>query len=298
MQELGSGRRLGLVDLALLSTVAIWAVNFSVVKATLGHIPPLAFNTIRLIGSCAIMWGFTRFGASTPLTRRDLGYFFILGVVGHTFYQFLFILGINVTSASNSALLLGLTPVMVAAIGALSRVERVSAGTWGGILISVIGVYWVLGSSETSRNSLVGDLLVLAATLCWSTYTVLSKPLLERHSPLKVTTYTMTMGTLLFVPFGIPSLYELPWSEIPWTAWAGTIYSFAFALSIAYLFWYYAVSRVGPTGAAVYSNLIPAVALLVSWMALGETMQPSQLAGAAVIFLGIYLVRRSRVTSR
>ncbi len=293
-----SNRRFGLVDLALLSTVAIWAVNFSVVKATLGHIPPLAFNTIRLIGSCAIMWGLTRFSTPTPLTRRDLGRILILGVVGHTLYQFLFILGINVTSASNSALLLGTTPVMVATIGASLRVERVSAISWVGILISVLGAYLVLGSSKTSDNNLVGDLLVLAATLCWSTYTVLSKSLLERHSPLKVTTYTMTVGTLLFVPFGIPSLYRLPWSEIPWTAWLGTIYSFAFALSAAYLFWYYAVSRVGPTRTAVYANLIPAVALLVSWLALGETMQPKQLAGAAVIFLGIYLVRRSRVALR
>ncbi len=291
-----STHQFGLVDLALLLTVMVWAVNFSVVKATLEHIPPLAFNTIRLIGSCAIMLGLARFTALTSMTRRDLGRILILGLVGHTIYQFLFIFGINLTSASNSALLLGITPVAVAVIGYGLKVERVSGGSWLGILISLVGVYLVLGNSNNSNESVVGDLLVLAATLCWSTYTVLSKGLIDRHGPLTVTAYTMTVGTLLFVPFGIPSLLHLAWDQIPWTAWLGTIYSFAIALAAAYLLWYYAVSRVGPTRTAVYVNLMPAIALLVSWLALGEHLEPKQLAGAAVILLGIYLVRRSRVS--
>jgi drug/metabolite transporter (DMT)-like permease len=282
----------------MLLTVTVWAVNFSVVKATLEHIPPLAFNTIRLIGSCAIMLALARFGATTSMTRGDQWRILLLGLVGHTFYQFLFILGINETSASNSALLLGLTPVAVAVIGYVLRVERVSGGSWAGILISFVGVYLVLGSSNNSNESVFGDLLVLAATLCWSAYTVLSKSLIDRHGPLLVTAYTMTVGTVFFVPFGIPSLLRLPWSQIPWTAWLGTIYSFAIALAAAYLIWYYAVGRVGPTRTAVYVNLMPAMALLVSWLALGEHLESKQLAGAGVILLGIYLVRRSRVSMR
>ncbi len=137
-----------------------------------------------------------------------------------------------------------------------------------------------------------GDLLTLAATLCWSIYTVSSKTLLQRHGPLKVTAYSMWIGSAFFVPFGIPSLLRLPFGQIPWPAWAGLIFSFVFALSVAYLAWYYAILRIGPTRTAVYSNLTPAATLLTSWLALGERILPTQIVGAVIIFLGVYLVRR------
>jgi drug/metabolite transporter (DMT)-like permease len=187
---------------------------------------------------------------------------------------------------------MALTPVMVAAIGGSLGVERLGVGGWLGIVTSVVGVYLVIRSSNGSEGSLWGDLLVLAATFCWSVYTVGGKPLLGRHGALKVTAYSMCIGSAFFIPFGIPAVVRLPFSQIPWAAWAGLIFSFVFALSIAYLGWYYAVSRVGPSRTAVYSNLTPVAALLTSWLALGERIAPLQLVGAAVILVGIYVVRR------
>jgi len=279
----------------MLLTVMIWGVNFSVVKASISHIPGMAFNVFRLVGCSTILLGLSFFAPSVSLTRRELGRILFLGLVGHTLYQFCFIFAIDATTASNSALIMAMTPVMVAAIGALTGVEKSGLNSWLGIFTSVVGVYLVMSSSSATGGSLWGDLLMLSATLCWSIYTVASKDLLQRHGPLKVTTYSMLMGSAFFVPFGIPTVLRMPTEQIPWAAWVGLVYSFVFALTIAYLAWYYAVSRVGPTRTAVYSNLTPAAALLTSWLALGERILPTQLVGAAVIFLGIYLVRTSAV---
>ncbi len=278
----------------MLLTVLIWGINFSVVKASISHIPGMAFNVFRLVGCSAILVGLNLFAPSSSLTRQDLGRIVFLGLVGHTLYQFCFIFAIDATTASNSALIMGMTPVMVAAIGAFTGVERSGLRSWIGIFTSVVGVYLVMSASKATGGNLQGDLLMLSATLCWYIYTVASKDLLQRHGPLKVTTYSMLIGSALFVPFGIPAVMRLPTDQIPWAAWAGLVYSFVFALSVAYLAWYFAVSRVGPTRTAVYSNLTPVVALLTSWLALGERILPTQLAGAAVIFMGIYLVRGAR----
>jgi drug/metabolite transporter (DMT)-like permease len=216
-------------------------------------------------------------------------------LVGHTCYQIAFILGIHVTTAGNSALMLAMTPVMVAVIGTLIGWERVGAGSWLGIILSVFGVYLVMGS-QSSGDGLAGDLLVLLATLCWSTYTVAGKSLVAKHGAVKITAYSMVFGTACFLPFAVRSLTSLTLEQIPWTAWAGTAFSFVFAISLAYYFWYYGVSRVGPTRTAIYSNLTPVVALGTSSLALGEDIVPAQIAGAAVILLGIQLVRRGRLT--
>jgi drug/metabolite transporter (DMT)-like permease len=288
--------RFGLVDVGLLATVLIWSVNFSVVKATLLHIPPLVFNTFRLVGATLLLLGFARFAAKRRWTGRDLIRLLWVSLVGHTAYQLLFISGIDVTTASNSALLLGMTPVAVGVMGAVSRVESVSPRAWAGIALTLLGGYFVMGSSNNGGGSLKGDLLVLAATLCWSAYTVAGKSLVEKHGAVPVTAYSMLIGTLFFLPASLPAFARNSLQAAPWTAWAGTAFSCVFALVFAYLFWFFGVERVGPTRTAIYSNLTPAMAMFVSWLFLGEYIHPLQLVGAAVIFVGVHLVRGSQAS--
>jgi drug/metabolite transporter (DMT)-like permease len=289
-----SGRTV-IVDVALVATVLIWGVNFSVVKATLAHLPPLAFNTIRLVGASLCLLTLTRFVPGPPIASGDGRRFLFLGLVGHTAYQLLFIHGIDSTTASNSAILLGLTPVFVAMLSFLLNKDQAGAGAWLGIAISVLGVYLVLSDSLRLGGSLAGDALTLAATFCWSLHTVLSRPLVARYGPLRASAYTLSLGTLFFLPFGLPALARIAPASVPASAWWGTFYSLFFALVAAYFMWYYAVERIGPTQTAVYSNLTPVAALVVAYLALGEAVGRHQLLGALVIFVGIYLVRRGRV---
>ena len=150
--------------------------------------------------------------------------------------------------------------------------------------------------SSTNGGDTIGDLLILAAAVCWAFYTVGSKSLLGRLGPLRFSAYTMALGSLFYIPFGIPSLLRVQLEQVPWTAWLGTVYSFVFALSAAYFFWYYAVSRVGATRTAIYSNLTPVAGLAIAWLTLGETVSVRQMLGAAVILVSIYLVLQSRIT--
>lgn len=298
----------GRVDLALLGTALIWGINFTAVKAALAHIPPLPFNVIRLTGASLLLLALSTArkprrtasaggGARRPLTRADLAQLVVLGLLGHTAYQLFFIFGVNETTASSSALMLGTTPVAVAILSAVLRLERPSLGSWAGIVLSLLGVYLVIGYASELSGSWVGDLLVLCATVCWSSYTVASKPLLARHGPIRVTAYSMLVGTIFFVPLGLSQTVALPVREIPWQAWSATVFSLVCGLSVAYLLWYYGVSRVGATRTAAYANLTPIAALVVSWIALGERLSPTQIFGAALILAGVYGVRRSRVAS-
>lgn len=116
-------------------------------------------------------------------------------------FPLLFVLGLNFTHAGHSSLMLGLTPVFVALIALALRIERASRRVWASIWLSFIGVVMITSGSDPSTSSggasgqvlggaangptLLGDLLSLAATFCWSCYTVLAKPLLGRYSPLK-----------------------------------------------------------------------------------------------------------------
>ena len=281
-----------MVDAALVATILMWAVNFSVVKSALRHFTPMAFTSIRLVAASLCFLALARLSPGPSLLASDRKRLLLLGLVGHTFYQVLFIQGIHATTASNSAILLGLTPVFVALLSLFFSSDRPRAGAFLGIGISTLGVYLVLHDSSRAGASLIGDALTLGATFCWSLHTVLSQPVVARYGPLKTSAYAISIGSLAFLPLGLPELYRMSPASIPASAWWALGYSIVFSLVAAYCLWYFAIGRIGPTQTAIYSNLTPVAALIVAYLALGEPVGKRKLVGTMVILLGIYLVRR------
>ena len=135
--------------------------------------------------------------------------------------------------------------------------------------------------AEFGGSSLAGDLLTLCAVGCWAVYTVGSRPLLSRYSPLAVTGITMLAGTALYVPASFPELAQVEWGRVPAWAWAALVLSALLALNVAYLIWYTSVQRIGNVRTSAYSNFIPLVAMTVAAVALGETLSAPKMAGAA-----------------
>ena len=113
-----------------------------------------------------------------------------------------------------------------------------------------------------SSESLTGDLVTLGAVCCWAVYVVGSRQLMQRHSPLVVTGYTMTAGTIMFIPFGLPSLIGFDWARVSPGAWAALLSSATLALFVAYLIWHTSIQRIGNVRTAMYSNLTPVLALI------------------------------------
>jgi len=138
----------------------------------------------------------------------------------------------------------------------------------------------------------------LAGTICWSTYTVLSKPLLQRYTPLKLTALAMVVGTLPLVLVSVPSLKEQNWGSVSLQSWLCLVYSFSLAIAIAYVVWYTGIGRIGSARTALYSNLTPVTAMAVAWIFLSERMTLLQVLGAVLVFASLYLARKpSTVTN-
>jgi drug/metabolite transporter (DMT)-like permease len=283
-----------LTEGSLVLMAVIWAVNFSVVKYGTSLVDPLAYNGIR-VGLAALVLLAVVATLRAPLpSRRDTLALLALGVLGNGFYQCLFVVGVSKTSASDAALVIAATPAFVAIIGKLRRSEQTSAKRAGGIAMSILGMgFVVLGATTaTSGNaSLLGDLIMLGASLCWATYTVLLKPYTTRISGMQLSALTMVGGAIPLVAYCLPAMLRMRWTSFPALGWAAVAYSGVGSLVIAYAFWYRGVRIIGPTRTAMYSNLQPVVAVLVAWAMLGEVPTPLQGVGAASIMGGLLLSR-------
>lgn len=282
-------------DLLLFLMVAIWGANFSLVKVALREFPELVFNALRLLIASSLflgaIWWQQRTTPRPALSRAEWIRVVVLGLIGHLIYQFLFLGGLKRTSVANGSLIMGTTPVIVALLSAWTGHERISLQRWLGAAISFLGLYIVVGAQAGLGNP-TGDLLVLASTACWATYSVASVPLLKRHSPVVVTGYTMTVGATAYTLAAVPALRSMAWAQVSPLSWGLMLASAVFALGLAYLIWYSSVQRVGSTRTAAWSNVTPVMAMSIAALWLGEGLALRQLAGAAVIFAGLVMTRR------
>lgn len=289
-------RTASVVDLALVGMAFIWGINFTVVKTALAELSPLVFNALRFsIASLLMLFCLWLLEKDVRPATRDGWRFLLLGLVGNAGYQFFFINGLDRTTSGNGSLILSTIPIFVSLIGTLLRVERIGLRAWIGIILSFAGIALiVLGSGEevglTSEMTL-GNFMVLASAMLWASYTMLSRPLLARYSPLKVTALAMTMGTPFIVLYAIPALRAQHWGRVSWQGWGGLAFSAVLGIALAYVVWNLGVSRVGGARTAVYSNLTPVVATFTGWLFLGEAITLWVIGGAALIFWGIYLTR-------
>jgi drug/metabolite transporter (DMT)-like permease len=299
------------IDAALVGMVLIWGVNYSVIKHAFAEIPPQPFNAIRLVIASGVFLGaiaFARrrarrgprdvssvFFTAADVTPRDWFDLVWLGLVGHSAYQYCFVGGVNQTSVSNAALIIGATPVAVAVISAVFFRERIRALHWAGVLISIAGLYFVVGhGAQFDGPTFRGDLLVLTSVSCWTAYTLGASRLIARHSPLFVTGMTMALGMVPYVAMTLPALRATDWSIVSGWTWVSLVLSALLALNVAYLTWYAGVQKIGPARTSMYSNLVPIVAMAVAAAWLGEPLGATKIIGATAVVTGVLLTRVGR----
>jgi drug/metabolite transporter (DMT)-like permease len=282
--------------LKLLAVVIIWGLNFTVSKWSLREFPVLGFTAMRFVLASFLLIAVLhrREGRLRP-PRGSMLRLTILGVVGNTIYQLCFIVGLSITTVSNSALVLASMPAMVAGLAFAFRLERVTARAAEGLALASLGVVLVVAARGVSfeAGTILGDVLTFMAVICWAVFTLGVRRLPAGISPLAITTWTMVLGTPVLLAAGLPSLVRMDWGAVSGLAWAGLLYSSAMSLVVAYILWNGSVRSIGSSRTAVFACLTPLVAMGSAALILHERPTAMQLAGAVAILSGVLLSQRT-----
>jgi drug/metabolite transporter (DMT)-like permease len=283
---------------ALLS-VLFWGGSFVATKVALLDISPativwLRFGLGLIVMNLLSVRTFRRAGYS----RRDLLSFLLLGVIGITLHQLLQVTGLQTARATTTAWVISTTPIFIALLGVLFLHERMRRNTVIGMAIGSIGVILVVGRGTfpwlgvgTAARS--GDVLVLLSAVTWAVFSVLSRPLLQRHDPYPMMTMVMLFGWICTTP---PFLWSDGMNELERlrpAGWMALSYLGVCCSGLAFAFWYRAlkVLPAAEVGAVMY--LEPLVTLAVARLVLGEDSPPVVLAGGLLIVAGVWLVTRT-----
>ena len=294
-----SARPSAYVYLMPVGAALFWGLNPIIMKIGLAELNPLPFNTLRL----ALGLLFTGLLTLTvpsfrrswrSLRRADVPRFAAVSLAGFFVFQLGYSFGVDYTSASVAAIILGMLPINVAILNGLSGLERPGRLKLIGIAATFIGVVFIAlgrhGGISLAGTYIYGVLLLVVAEFAYGGYTVFVKPLTARYPIDQIIFIIISISLAFFLLLNISILGVGDFAGLSLSTWLSCAGSGILALSGGNILWSQGVKRLGSTNTSVFGNLPPVFGILAGILLLGETLTLLQLAGAAVILSGVALV--------
>jgi drug/metabolite transporter (DMT)-like permease len=284
--------------LAAFVAIVVWGISFVASKVALREMTPVGLVFTRFaLGTAVLAVVLAARGRPLVPPRGSWRSLAVLGFVGVLVHQMLQAHALELTSATNTGWLIGLTPIWSALLAAWFLGERFGAAKLAGLAVGFAGAVLVVAGSGGARGlpslpAARGDLLIVLSTVNWAVYTILGHRVLRTLGAAQTTTGAMFLGWLMVAPV---FLWQGGWREWPGVSTAGwTAVAFlGIACSgLGYLLWYRALARLDASQVAAFLYLEPLVTLVAAAVVLGEPVRGAGVAGGALVLLGVYLVQR------
>ena len=276
--------------LAALVAVVLWASAFVGIRAAGQSFSPGALALGRLavgsvlLGAVALSRPFLR------LSRRELALLLLAGVLWFGVYNVVLNEAERRVDAGTAAMLVLVAPIIVVMLAAVFLKERTTPNLLLGGALAFAGVLVIGFASSSGSASLVGVILCLVAALSSAVGVVAEKPVLNRIPALQVTWICCAVGTVFCLPYAPVLVRELkvaPAGRVAWLLFLG-----AFPTSVAFTTWAYALARGSAGRLAATAYLIPPIAIVMSWLILGEVPRLIAVLGGALCLVGVYVARK------
>ncbi|WP_406009859.1 DMT family transporter [Streptomyces sp. NBC_00637] len=273
-------------------TVVLWASAFVSIRSAGDAYSPgalalgrLASGTLVLGVICAVR----RAGWPPRAAWRGIA---VSGVLWFGFYMVVLNWGEQQVDAGTAALVVNIGPILIALLGARLLGDVMPPRLLAGMAVSFAGAVAVgLSMSGEGGSSVLGVVLCLLAAFGYAGGVVAQKPALGRATALQVTTFGCVVGTVVCLPFAGQLVHEA--ADAPVSATLNMVYLGIFPTALAFTTWAYALARTTASRMGATTYAVPALVVLMSWLALGEVPGALTLAGGVLCLAGV-AVSRSR----
>lgn len=283
--------------IALLCANIFFGLNMSISKDLLnGVISPVGLNALRFMAGALAFWLIALF-AWEKVTKKDLLILLLGSVFGVMGNQILFVQGLSRTSPVDASVIATTLPIMTMILSALILKEPISFLKVLGILVGASGAVFLVMSTlngSDRQSSLVGDLLCTASALSYSLFLVITKSVTQRYSSVTVMKWMFLFATALIIPFSVKDIRAVNYASMG----SSNALSLAFVLICATIIPYLLIpigqKKLRPTTQSMYNYVQPIVAGAVVIIAGANTLTVTKCIAAMMVFLGVYIVTRSK----
>lgn len=273
--------------LCLVVTFVLWGGLYVAAKYALACFQPVTVLMLRYLLAALILGILLLRKGCQRIDRKDWKYFWLIGGVGYFLSIVLQLNGTKLLAASTASLIYALNPVITSGLAFVLLKERPSKTQVAGLIMSLAGVYVILGIGEGGW-SLRGVLAMLSATFLWSLSSIVTRGISNRYDPVEIT----FLGMALALPFAFPaSALELS-AERPAVTPGGVaalIYLAVFGTVAAFTLWNIGLKGLSAATCSMLFPIQPLTSAVLGVVLLDEPVTASFLTGTAIISVGILL---------
>jgi len=281
----------------MLAGTSVIAVRF--VSGSLGTFTITAVSlAFAVFGLLPICW--KRLSETLKIMRvKDWVFVILQGLFGIFLFRLLLLNGLKNTSAGEAGILTGVTPAATTLMAWLILKESLNKTKIYGLICTVIGIFIIQGGFHPgnilSEKHMIGNLLVIFAALCESSFNILSRMnslevisgTCRKLDPTIQTTLVAGAAFIFCIPLvlrenPVNSLLNIGIQEWLALVWYGLIVT-----AVAFIFWYSGIKRCKASVAAAFSGMMPFTSMILSVLILGEKPGWQQWSGGLMVVAGM-----------
>lgn len=285
--------------LSMFMACAFWGLMAPLGKDAMTHgLDGISMVTFRVVGGACLFWITSLFTEKHHVPLRDKLMFAGAGLFGLVLNQCCYTIGLSITSPVNASIVTTSMPIFAMILSAIILKEPLTGKKAIGVLMGCSGALILILTSAAAVSDKVGDirgdLLCLGAQFSFALYLSLFNPLIKRYDVFTINKWMFLWASLMILPFTSVHMAGIEWGSVPVRTWVEAGYVVLFGTYLGYILTMIGQRTLRPTVVSVYNYVQPIVSVSAS-IVLGISMlQWSQALAVLLVFLGVWLVNKSR----
>src|SRR5690606_1924258 len=272
----------------------LWGINYPISAFLLQSFSPVFLSTIRI--SCTsiilILIAISQKGIRRP-TVTEWKLLLGAGIFGTLINQIFFFTGLQHTTSANASLIIALAPITTIFLERIVFKEKLTYKKIIGAMISLVGVFSIIGITSRSLEISWGDLNILIAMFSLSISILFIRALSKNMNSFFITVFATVLGSLFMIPAaGVEAIISETVISYSILLWLLLISSAIITQGMAGFLWNKSVGEVGAGTASMFMNIPPFVAILAAYFILGDPILARQIVGGLLVLFGVYIANK------
>lgn len=274
----------------------LWGCNYVASAYLLRDFSPIFLSFARLVVMSLFLISVAVINKSMRRpTAREWGLLLFAGIFGTLFNQLFYFTGLQYSTAGNAALIIALSPIATTMLSRMFLKEEVTWLKLTGSVVALLGVVCIVLYGGKSLGISKGDVYLLLAMLGMSISLLFIRKLTNGMTSYEVTIYSTVIGTILMSPaVAVEALQGHFHGSHQLLTWLLLISVAVIGQGLAGFWWNQGIAVVGPSTSAMFMNIPPFIAIIVSFFLLGDPIRAAQIGGGILILVGVMIANMKR----
>ncbi len=270
----------------------IWGMSYILLEIVFDYFTPVTTVVVRIIMASIFMLSLSLILKKLQkIEKKDIKIFMLFALIDPFIYYICESYGLQLTSPTTTAIIIATIPLFAPLSAIIFLKENISLLNIAGIIVSFVGVLFVIITKNFELSvDPKGLLLLFVAVFCAVLYNFFLRKLVRKYNVYTIITVQNIISLIYFLPFlFIYGIEEIIHVNYDLKLISTLIVLSVFASSLAFIFYADSIKQIGITKTNVFANMIPVFTAVFSYFILNELINLNKIFGIILVILGLFI---------